>query len=148
MSKWRVEVIEHARYESTVEVEANDWSSARDAAFAKVQESPHALGSVWFDTRPQGVIQLGEPWAKSYGWYMDGGVPSDIIVAQRSCGNAFTAEDVLILRARIEALGFGVVDSWNGAGTDTVSFRCTGRKGFTDLTAKQIAALVAPRPAP
>lgn len=90
--------------------------------------------------------QLGEPWARTHGFFHDReDAPSDVIVVDRAHGQDFTNTDIGILRDRLSAMGFKITGGWNGAGCDTVSFRIGNRKGSTQLTDEQVKALCAPR---
>lgn len=87
--------------------------------------------------------QIGEPWVYSRGWY---DVNSrDIVFIERATGNVFTAEDIAVLRRRLEQIGLCVRECWNGDGCDQVSFRCSRRKGVKPMSTKHLAILLAPR---
>ena len=124
--RWRVEI--ERRLRAVVEVEAPDSERARQAA-SLLAEADECTDTREFSWPPDTKVaiyaavqqQLGEPWCHGGAWY-DG--PGDVIGVDRSLGNRFTQEDVDLLRSRIEAHGCTVVDDWNGAGCDTVSFQC------------------------
>lgn len=129
--KWRVDIKRTLR--TTVEVEAPDYSAARQAAY-KLACRPEADWPAGFVAEGQSDVrqQLGEPWCSSWkhGWYDLHG-PGDVVVVEAALGNRFTQADIDLLRARVEATGCTVIDSWNGAGCDTVSFQC-GWSGKTE----------------
>lgn len=130
----------------TVKVKGKDWIAARANAYKRAEE---IAATIPFECDVDVTIekQLGEPWVLPFGggpWYDLHG-PGDVMVFERSTGNSFTADDVALLKRRIESLGLGVPDSWNGAGCNQVSYRCTGRKGTKQMTKKQTAMLLAPR---
>lgn len=137
MPRWLVEVKKVTRYE--IEVDADGYFEAMKAA--RETSSPESAKH-HISTDP--IRQLGEPWARSQGWY-DLHEKDDIVVVETAFGNSFTEADVDLLHKRLVAMGFPPVDSWNGTGCQTVSFRCSGRKGGADFTPEQQAALVAPR---
>lgn len=138
MPKWIVEV--RLIKDVTVEVEAPGYFQARSAAEAQADmEGFIAHGTV--------KRQLGEPWCRSLGWYMDRpDTPSQIIYVERAHGNAFTTAQVALLRERVTAFGLTIVDEWNGVGCSGVSFRCHGRVAAEPLSPEQLAALTAPLP--
>lgn len=119
-----------------VEVEASNYDAA---VLAGEEAGAGASGHV--TATP--IRQLGEPWVTG-GWYDLHG-PSDVAVFNPSHGNLFTEADVAGLRGRLEKLGLAIVDSWNGAGRSTVSFKCGGRRGGDKFTKAQLATLLAPR---
>lgn len=93
------------------------------------------------------VRQIGEPWVRTFmqsPWYDLHGT-GDVICLKRSLGNAFTKDDVELLKQRLESFGLKVVDHWNGAGCDQVSFRCEGRDYEGPMPEDQTKALLAPR---
>lgn len=144
LKTYRAEVIETMRCSATFQFTAEDDSVARLRAIELMAGDPHKkTGEPFYEFKS--LRQIGEPWAYSHGWYMDREKPSDIIVVERSEGDRFKASDIRILRRRIVKLGFPVLDSWNGAGCATVSFRCSGRRGLKALTKSQLSILVAPR---
>lgn len=134
--KWRVRVA--TKYVHEVEVEAKDWGDARMVASQMLPptDEPH-----YIDTDV--LLQLGEPWV-SGGWVRLHSV-KDVAVFDRAHGHKFTGQDVAILKIRLESLGLTVTDSWNGKGTNTVSFRCKGRQGVRQFTSEQLAMICCPR---
>jgi hypothetical protein len=147
MPEWTFDVALHIPKE-TFCCEGEDWSDAHsnaqevaDKLAKKVGHGAQASVSI---TR-----QLGEPWVKPFGghaWYDLHG-PGDVICLERSTGNAFTQADIDLLKERIESCGLSVVDSWNGAGCGSVSFKLKGRDPVdAPFTPEQVKALLAPRP--
>lgn len=124
-----------------VTVKSENSSEARTAAIAALDNAGAPLS---VNHEVMAYIQLGEPWAYSEGWYDLHG-PADVVVVERAPGNAFTEADVKLLSERLKAIGFPVVESWNGAGCGTVSFRCKDRKKPVQFSANQITKLLAPR---
>ena len=124
-----------------VEVDVDDYKNLTDAAIEAAEEvPPGGKFHVCYDT----AKQIGEPWARSYGWYDLHG-PGDVIVVERAIGNPFSQDDVDLLKNRLTAIGFPVRDSWNGAGASTVSFKVSGRKTTKPMSKKHLAILLAPR---
>lgn len=140
MRTWVMTITRKQFYKVTLQAE--DSSAAWEAGINLVDDNPslpHEVGYV----RGR-MAQLGEPWAYCCGWYDLHG-PGKVIVVDRADGNAYTKEDIVILRQRLESIGLTVQDSWNGAGCGQVSFECTGRNGVDQLTTEQLAILLAPR---
>lgn len=142
MAKWLVSVKRVVSY--YVEVEANGSGAAEQVAMELDVDSSQQRGASKRTTSAEARRRLGEPWVKM-SWY-DLHEPGDVVVGQRSFGNRFSVDDLRVLRERLETLGLKVVDSWNGLGCDTVSFRCAGRKGTKPFTTAEREALEAPRP--
>jgi hypothetical protein len=140
--KFKVQV-RVARYVE-VEVEVPD----RDHLYSAAIEAAKADTTVPFDYSivAGSTVLLDEPWVSTRGWYDLHG-PADIIVCERAEGNKYTAEDIKLLRSRLHKIGLKVLEDWNGAGCGTVSFRCSGRKGTTDMSEAHKAILTAPRSA-
>jgi len=134
--RWRVRVLLQHEFE----VDAVDWIEAHD--LAKTQSLPE--GSFITRSSCEVLSQEGEPWA-SGGWYDLHG-PGDVIVIERAHGHCFTARDIELLTRRLTALGLRVLEHWNGEGTRTVTFRCSGRQDNGPMSAPHAAALLAPRP--
>lgn len=153
MPRWKVRV---RRIEtSVVEVEADDYFDAASMAKGLVCGATLPLGTdvvqisdgSLVDADADVIAQLGEPWVAfptGGGWYSSA---DDVVVLKRAVGNRFTAEDVALLQSRIESTGLEVIDSWNGDGYSTVSFRCKGRLGTEDMSAEHEAIILAPRAA-
>ncbi len=140
MSKWIVDVTLTSCF--TVEVEADGWGEARAAA---AREAPPGEVQTVSSAMPR--QQLGEPWVHGGRWYMDRPQqPSDVIVFKRAHGHTFTEADIGQLAARLAAVGLDVLDSWNGAGCSTASFRCGGRNGDEEMSEERLAVFQAPRP--
>jgi hypothetical protein len=133
MAKWIVEVKKIERY--TVEVEADDYSTARAAALAAPRPADVTVSVSATPRR-----QIGEPWLCRVE-YLD---EVQVAVFGRAFGHEFTQADVDLLWRRLERLTYVVRDSWNGVGRDTVSFRIDG-KATEDFTADERALLTAPR---
>lgn len=144
MKRYRVKVTQRRTVE--VEVESPDVYSAQLDAI-------HLVGRKSLDEAPLSsqvdfgtMRQLGEPWLHECGW-CDLHGPGDVFICRRSIGNRFTREDVELLKLRIaQVLRVVVVDDWNGAGCESVSVRCRGRSGVSQITKEQSAAISAPRP--
>jgi hypothetical protein len=146
MPKWEVSLTFQAP-RVTRTVEGEDWSEAHANAHElaeklAAEQGPDVVGHAEI------MRQLGEPWVRAFGggiWYDMHG-PGDVICFERSTGNVFTAEDVQLLRDRLEATGLKVKDSWNGAGCNQVSYRCSGREPKdAKFTKAQVKAILAPR---
>lgn len=93
--------------------------------------------------------QHGEPWVRFYmsgGWYDLNDSGSDVIVMDRSTGNAFDAADIKLLKGRLQrVLGVKIVEHWNGEGCNQVSFRARGRGDAEEMTKEQREKITAPR---
>ncbi|MFL5302730.1 MAG: hypothetical protein ACJ79R_20560 [Anaeromyxobacteraceae bacterium] len=136
--RWLVRVQER-RSEDVVVVAAD-----REEAYRLALEVDR---SGWEPTTYAEVMrQIDGPWLESIDWYDPHG-PGGVIVGKCTLGNSFSAGDVELLRARLEALGLKPEEHWNGEGSGSVSFRCVGRRGTARLSKKQTAILCAPRPA-
>lgn len=132
--EWEIEIVD--RRSVCVRVQAASYGEARSAGEAAMVSGE--LG------RHVNVMRAhGEPWVTG-GWY-DLHEVGDVVVCERAYGNGFTEEEVQLLQERLEEMGLTVVESWNGAGSDTVSFRCTGRQRPRPMTKAQQRALCAPR---
>ena len=125
-----------------VEVSAEGYSEAIEAAAKKATLTHCEPVETFFS--PYEVQQTGEPWVH-VSWYDLHG-PGDVVVGTRAIGNRFTAAEVDLIHTRLQSLGLKIEDSWNGSGTDTVSFRCSGRVGTNQFTKEQKNILNAPRP--
>ena len=85
------------------------------------------------------------PWLNFICWYDLHG-PGDVIVAEPATGHLFTENDITIIKQRLSALNLTVEDHWNGAGSRTASFKCSGRIGEEGFADEQLAFLNADRP--
>ena len=138
MSEWEVRY----RFGLNGTVAADSYEAASLTARAQGQRIARASGFQLSDARL--LKQLGEPWVRSGGWWDHH--RTDVIICKRSMGNSFTAAEVRLLRGRLQLLGLKVEEHWNGEGSGTVSFRCSGREGTEPMSAEHIAKLVAPLP--
>lgn len=138
--KYRVQV--SIRRYVTVEVEVPDYEHMYAAAIAAAKADTTV--PLEYATVAGSTVQLSEPWVNTCGWYDLHG-PENIIVIERAIGNAFTVEDILLLRRRLKQIDLKVEEHWNGAGCGTVSFRCSGRVGARKMSKADIDVLIAPR---
>lgn len=140
MAKWQARVRQITTY--VLEVEADSYGDAQDAADGAAQHDPPQGSEVTFEVDVR--RQLGEPWLPRICWYDLHG-PGDVVVAERAFGNLFTKEECELLKTRLTQLGLEVVEWWNGVNCNSVSFRCTGRAGAAVFTPDELAMLKAPR---
>jgi hypothetical protein len=142
MKTWNVCVTKTEHYKVTVEAE--NYLEAREAAELATKDAVPLSTEYSCGSHHGQIVQLGEPWVYSRGWY-DLHDPSDVIVIERATGNVFSAEDITVLKERLTGIGLSVLEWWNGTGCNQVSFRCDGRKGDKQLSPDQLKALLAPR---
>lgn len=150
MSKWEVGYRLSLNAVKT-EVDADTYSEALTAAREAGEADAKSLGLTDVSIEADVIRQTGEPWVVAGigggPWYDLHG-PGDVIVLSRAHGNAFTQAQVDLLGERLAAMGLAVVASWNGAGTNQVSFRCRGRDGEGPMSEEHVKALLAPIPGP
>ena len=146
--EWEIDVTFHVPRTLGLKVKGRDWTAAQGNAQKLADGMAKKIGP-GVEASVSIVKQLGEPWLRTFGsgiWYDLHG-PGDVICFERSTGNVFTEADVALLKKRIESTGLKVKDSWNGAGCNGVSFRCSGRKPEdAQFTKAQVKAILAPRP--
>lgn len=80
-----------------------------------------------FDVSIGDMLEIEGPFVRG-GWYDLHG-PGDVIVFSPKSGHRFTQRGIDLLAERLVGVGLTIVARWNGAGCDTVSFRCAGRTG-------------------
>lgn len=89
--------------------------------------------------------QVGGPWLSFFdpdGWYRG----KSILAFERSLGSAFTNAEVGLLKDRVEAAGFIVLDHWNGAGCAKLSIKVEGGERTEPMEKEVRDKLLAPLP--
>lgn len=118
--EWKVSVSVCRTVEITVI--ADSWEEANDRAHGLRDDE--VIGG----ERTVSVDVLREtvgPFVRG-GWY-DLHDIGDVIVFECRHGHRFTSTEIATLQKRLTATGLEVIDSWNGPGCPSVSFRCLGR---------------------
>jgi hypothetical protein len=138
--KWRLRIEERRTMEILVDAPTSEEAHRIGAEREDFDLYDHPLKRYVYVEQ-----HLGEDGWVSGGWY-DLHEPGNVVVFNRSIGNAFTNAEVTLLMWRLTDLGLHVVDTWNGEGCNNVSFMCEGRVGTDQFSDEELKLLLAGRP--